>query len=132
MPRTPTTITIVPSRLSLLAHASAALAVIAWLGVHQPGWFTAVAAAVLGGVLVRVARRRPAGLLRLTPRARAGPLWAWRDARGGGWQETPLRCDYLGPWLIGLRLGARRLWLWPDSGDPEALRRLRQALVTGA
>jgi toxin CptA len=36
-----------------------------------------------------------------------------------------LRCDYLGPWLIGLRLGKRRLWLWPDSASAEVLRRVR-------
>lgn len=39
---------------------------------------------------------------------------------------VPLRCDYLGPWLIGLRLGNRRLWLWPDSAPVEARRRVRR------
>ncbi|MDN6179906.1 MAG: hypothetical protein L0I84_02730 [Halomonas subglaciescola] len=39
---------------------------------------------------------------------------------------VPLRCDYLGPWLIGLRLGGRRLWLWPDSAPVEARRRVRR------
>lgn len=39
---------------------------------------------------------------------------------------APLRCDYLGPWLIGLRLDGRRLWLWPDSAPAEARRRVRR------
>ncbi|WNK19241.1 hypothetical protein P1P91_10235 [Halomonas piscis] len=39
---------------------------------------------------------------------------------------APLECDYLGPWLAGLRLGGKRLWLWPDSAPAEGRRRLRR------
>lgn len=41
-----------------------------------------------------------------------------------GW--VPLQCDYLGPWLTGLRLNGRRFWLWPDSASVEARRCVRR------
>ncbi|MCK2182860.1 hypothetical protein [Halomonas getboli] len=79
-------------------------------------------------MLIDAARRRPRGMLWLQPRENEAPLGAWRDEKDEAWREAPLRCDHLGPWLIGLRLSGRRLWLWPDSGDAASLRRLRKAL----
>ncbi|WP_156105230.1 hypothetical protein [Litchfieldella xinjiangensis] len=55
--------------------------------------------------------------------------WQMRDDTAAPWQATPVTIDYLGPWLIGLRLGRRRYWLWPDSASPEALHRLRRHLL---
>lgn len=128
MPRAPITITIAASRLSLLAQGLPALGVVVWLGLHAPWWMALMAGGVMSAVLADAARRRPRGVLRLQPREGEVPLGAWRDDGSSVWQETSLRCDYLGPWLIGLRLAGRRLWLWPDSGDAESLRRLRKAL----
>ncbi|NVF15683.1 hypothetical protein HUO07_16080 [Halomonas sp. QX-1] len=41
-------------------------------------------------------------------------------------KEYPVRCDYLGPWLIGLYVGKQRVWLWPDSAPSEQLREVRK------
>ncbi|WP_133484397.1 MULTISPECIES: hypothetical protein [Halomonas] len=88
-----------------------------------------LAGALLGGVLVTLARPRFQGELHGTPKATGGAEWSWRDSAAQAWQPVSLRCDYLGPWLIGLRLDGRRLWLWPDSSDVESLRRLRRELL---
>ncbi|QNU65160.1 hypothetical protein HZS52_13860 [Vreelandella titanicae] len=37
-----------------------------------------------------------------------------------------VRCDYLGPWLIGLYVGKQRVWLWPDSAPQQSLREVRK------
>lgn len=41
-------------------------------------------------------------------------------------EEHQVRCDYLGPWLIGLYVGKQRIWLWPDSAPAEHLREVRR------
>ncbi len=128
MPRAPITITIATSRLALLAQSLPALGVVGWLGVHAPWWVTLPAVALMAAVVADTARRRFRGVLRLQSLEGAAPLVAWRPEGSAQWRDGPLRCDYLGPWLIGLRLAGGRLWLWPDSADPASLRRLRKAL----
>ncbi|MFG6177743.1 hypothetical protein ACGTN6_10895 [Halomonas sp. THAF12] len=130
MPRPPVTITIEPSRASLLAQCLVALGVVGWLGVHAPGWVTLLAASSLAAMLFLDVQRRPAGQLRHQLRDGTVSQWFWREADGHEWREMTLSCDYLGPWLIGLRLDGRRLWLWPDCSDAESLRQLRRALVS--
>jgi toxin CptA len=130
MPKVPIALGIVPSRLALWVHGLLAAAVVAPVVLHAPAGIAVLVTLVLAGVVVWVARRRPRGELRGVPRPGGGLRWSWRSAAsGGGWQEVTLRCDYLGPWLIGLRLDGRRLWLWPDSGDAASLRGLRRVLV---
>ncbi|RTR06510.1 hypothetical protein [Halomonas nitroreducens] len=129
MPRPPTTITIAPSRLALLVHGLLALGVVALLADQAPRWMAVSAALVMGAVLWDVARRRLAGTLRVTPRPSAAPDWAWRPRGATDWQSVRLDCDYLGPWLVGLRLDGRRLWVWPDSSDAASRRVLRRWLV---
>ncbi|GEK74328.1 MULTISPECIES: hypothetical protein [Halomonas] len=114
----------------MLAQGLMALGVVGWLGTFVTWWAALPAAALMAAVLIDVARQRLRGALRLQPREGAAPLLAWRPAGSEVWQQVPLRCDYLGPWLIGLRLPGRRLWLWPDSGNAESLRRLRKALLS--
>ncbi|MEQ6889449.1 hypothetical protein ABE957_12265 [Halomonas sp. CS7] len=92
-------------------------------------WAGALAVSLLAGVMASVARRRRAGQLRLTPTAAGETSAAWRDHAKEAWRPVSLRCDYLGPWLIGLWIEGRRLWLWPDSSDGESLRRLRRELL---
>lgn len=129
MPRPPTTIVIAASRLSLAAHGFFALAVAGLVAVVAPPWVGGLAAVVLGGVVVTLARQRPCGELRGAPKPAGGVGWSWRNGAAQAWRPVSLRCDYLGPWLIGLRVDGRRLWLWPDSGDTESLRRLRRELL---
>ncbi|MCH4564747.1 hypothetical protein MKP05_16740 [Halomonas sp. EGI 63088] len=129
MPNTPIALRIVPSRLLLLVHLLLALAVIGLALWVSPPRVALLAIVSLAGVLVWVARRRARGELRGSPRVSGGTSWWWRERAGAPWQPVALRCDYLGPWLIGLRLDGRRLWLWPDSSDTASLRALRRALV---
>ncbi|WP_277811248.1 hypothetical protein [Chromohalobacter canadensis] len=54
--------------------------------------------------------------------------WQWREA-SGQWQNAapiPLR---IGACLIGLRLGRRIIWLWPDSAASISRRLLRIRLL---
>jgi len=55
--------------------------------------------------------------------------WRWRGEGETAPRTVHLHCDYLGPWLIGLRLNGRRLWLWPDSCSAAAHRDLRRYLI---
>ena len=134
MPKAPTALGIVPSRLSLLLHALLAAAVVGLAFLHAPVWLAALIAIVMPGVFLDAARRRPRGDLRALAPGDGGPApgglrWEWRQAGEAPWRPVSLECDYLGPWLIGLRLDGRRLWLWPDSSDADSLWRLRRLLV---
>lgn len=156
MRRAPPALRIVPSRLSLAAHAALATAVAGLAWWFAPAGVAGFATLALGGVLISVAVGRPRGELRGElqresrgelrgelqreprgevqraprgmPLTAAGLSWRWRGA-DGAWRNVSLDCDYLGPWLIGLRLDGRRMWLWPDSADAAALRELRRWLV---
>ncbi|WP_125925485.1 hypothetical protein [Halomonas aestuarii] len=129
MPRPPTTIAIATSRLSLAAQGLVAAAAAALVVGVAPPWAGILAVGMLAGVMATVARRRCHGQLLVTPTATGGTSFSWRDDGTRPWRPVTLRCDYLGPWLIGLKLDGRRLWLWPDSSDPDSLRRLRRALL---
>ncbi|TFH88219.1 hypothetical protein EQG41_04760 [Billgrantia azerbaijanica] len=99
---------------SLLAYAPAWL----WLG-GGPG---------LAGLLVWLQRRDRGGELHWLP-GEADGGWHWHPAGTAKARAVELRCAYLGPWLIGLRLGRESLWLWPDSSDCGSLWVLRRWLV---
>ncbi|GAB2716613.1 hypothetical protein [Halomonas garicola] len=104
------------------------LGLAAWVVGLCLGFIAATVCAALGALWLWQARRRePRGTLEVSvdetsvqgrflpvPSTALPPVWA------------PLECDYLGPWLAGLRLGGKRLWLWPDSAPADARRRLRR------
>ena len=129
MPNTPIALRIVPSRLGLVAQLLPALASMGLVVWVSPPWFAAFAVVSLLAVLGLVGRHRIQGELRGSPQAAGETSWSWREHATAAWRPVALQCDYLGPWLIGLRLDGRRLWLWPDSSDPAALRVLRRELV---
>lgn len=54
--------------------------------------------------------------------------WQWREA-SGQWQNAAPRPLRIGAWLIGLRIGRRVIWLWPDSAAPTSRRLLRIRLL---
>ncbi|MBE0489944.1 MAG: hypothetical protein IBX53_12780 [Halomonas sp.] len=81
------------------------------------------------GVFLYSARRCPRGDLRSMTLADGSLRWEWRDSVEAPWRAVSLHCDYLGPWLIGLCVNGRRLWLWPDSSDSASLWQLRRLLV---
>ncbi|WP_205527545.1 hypothetical protein [Halomonas sp. JS92-SW72] len=97
--------------------------------LHAPAWLAALVAVAMPGVVLDAARRRVRGELRALMTADGGLRWEWRQNGEAPWHPASLECDYLGPWLIGLRLNGRRLWLWPDSSDAASLWRLRRLLV---
>lgn len=129
MPSPPVTITIATSRIALAVHALLAAAVVGLVGAVGLPWMALAAAGLMVATLAVVARRRRIGQLRLAAELTGETRAAWRDHGDAAWRPVALRCDYLGPWLIGLRIEGRRLWLWPDSSDGEALRRLRKRLL---
>jgi toxin CptA len=129
MPRMPTTLSIVPSRLAVVLHLALAAAVLGVILVYAPTWLALAGLVALGGALWCSLAGLPRGLLRAAPLETGGLAWSWRPAGTSDWRRVAVRCDYLGPWLIGLRLEGRRLWLWPDSAEPDALRALRRLLV---
>lgn len=129
MPRPPTTITIATSRVALAAQGLLAVAAAGLVIAVAAPWAAALAVLLLVGTMASLARCPRSGELRLTPTAGGETGVAWRDHGGDAWRPVSLRCDYLGPWLIGLRVEGRRLWLWPDSCDGDALRRLRRELL---
>lgn len=130
MPKAPITLCIVPSRLALVVHCLLAAAVVLVVASYSPPWLMALSVAVLTWILCAIQQRLPRGELRGILRSAGGIDWSWRDTHELPWRPVALQCDYLGPWLIGLRLDGRRIWLWPDSSDGEALRRLRCELVS--
>ncbi len=71
--------------------------------------------------------RQPTGSLQLV---HTGQHWvgSWLLPTGEIGPEQPLRCDYLGPWLVGLRVGRQRIWIWPDSLSAAEQRQLRRCL----
>lgn len=122
---------IVPSRYWLLTQCSLFVG-LATLGYWVGGVLTFLAVAVLGGGHGwRAYLRQPKKQLYIT--SSASLLHArWLQERGQQGHalelsnEYQLRCDYLGPWLIGLYVGKQRLWLWPDSAPSESLREVRK------
>ncbi len=123
---------IVPSRLALLAQALPATAVAGLLLYYLPLGMALSAVASLLVLLGWLAARRPRGELRAAPLPGRGLQWYWQAASDAEPDAVSLECDYLGTWLLGLRVDGRRLWLWPDSCDGPSRWRLRRWLVQAA
>lgn len=135
MLKPPITLPIVRSKYWLLAQCGLLMGIVAltyWVG-SMPA---AVAMFVLGSALGwRGYFHQPKGVLVLTlaaPHVQGCWLRERSPAQGALAQSEVLgeadqvRCDYLGPWLIGLYVGKQRIWLWPDSAPQQNLREVRQ------
>ncbi|WP_251048447.1 hypothetical protein [Halomonas sp. ISL-56] len=135
MLKPPIILPIVPSKYWLLAQCGLLFGIVAlsyWVG----GKPAAIAMVMLGGVLGwRGYIRQPKGVLSLAsaaPQVQGRWLCESQSAEGSLTQGEGLgdadqvRCDYLGPWLIGLYVGKQRVWLWPDSATKKSLREVRQ------
>lgn len=116
--------------MALAMHLGLCLGVVGLMGWWSPPWLALLTLVVLIAVLWQWCAARPWGELHATPQATGGVRWSWRDDPTVAWQEVTLSCDYLGPWLIGLKLNGQRLWLWPDSCDGPSRRSLRRELIT--
>ena len=135
MLKPPIILPIVPSKYWLLAQCALLIGIVAlsyWVG----GKLAAVAMLVLGGGLGwRGSLRQPNGVLSLTSTApQVQGRWLREPqpekaalTRNEALGDTDrVRCDYLGPWLIGLYVGKQRVWLWPDSAPQQSLREARK------
>ena len=135
MLKPPIILPIVPSKYWLLAQCGLLIGTVAlsyWVG----GMPAAVAITVLGVVLGwRGYLRQPKGVLSLTstvPQVQGRWLRESQSEEGALTRNEALgdtdrvRCDYLGPWLIGLYVGKQRVWLWPDSAPQQSLREARK------
>lgn len=122
----------------MVIHLLLALAVVGLASSFAGFLYGLVSAVLMAVLLVLMGVNQPRGELRVIHRGSVrGSFWgeeesdwAWRDGPGDPWRSVRLDCNYLGPWLLGLRLDGRRLWLWPDSSDRDALRALRRELIS--
>ncbi|MFG6668057.1 hypothetical protein ACGK9R_13250 [Halomonas sp. HNIBRBA4712] len=90
------------------------------------GWLLVLLPAALL-LIARQCWRQPTGTLVVQQKGEA--LFArWQHPMSDPGDELPVRCHYLGPWLLGLEIGSRRVWLWPDSLPDEMHRELRRRL----
>ncbi|WP_447928567.1 hypothetical protein [Vreelandella sp. EE27] len=127
MPKPPITVPIARSNYPALIHSALAAGLLGVsLAFASPLWVLCALPVVLF-LIAHNARRQPAGTLYIQPLDDA--LYArWVLASGDLDDQQPLRCHYLGPWLLGLEVGGERLWLWPDSLRGENHRALRRLL----
>ncbi|WP_306462162.1 protein YgfX [Onishia niordana] len=132
MPKPPVTISIVPSSLAFGFHLGVALGVLLVSMAYALPWLSATAALCLGLVVWRYARRRnERWRLRFVEQGETGGEWQVQRRADTEWRPCSLGCEYLGPWLVGLRLAKEPLWLWPDSLSKEEGRALRRLLLAG-
>ncbi|SDK86431.1 hypothetical protein SAMN05661010_00342 [Modicisalibacter muralis] len=127
MLKQPVTISIAPSRLALTVTALLGLATCLVVARYGPPWLTVTAVLALCAAVWRECRRVGLWRLRWVPGIEGG--WQQQPGRSGEWRPVELCCDYLGPWLIGLRIAGRRHWLWPDSASFDERRALRRVLL---
>lgn len=125
MLKPPIILPIAPSKQWLLTQCCLLIGLAA-LSYWVAGELALLAALVLGAVIGWHAyTRQPKGVLSLTA---TGTLFQgrWLMPDGALSEEFQVRCDYLGPWLIGLYVGQQRIWLWPDSVSTQHLREVRK------
>lgn len=129
MPRTPTTIHIVPSRLAWCCQFLLAVLVTGVVLHFGPSWLRVPAVGWLVPLAWWLWRGQVRGVLHMHPEAAGNWRWSWQPEPTVEAVPVRLTCDYLGPWLLALKLDGRRTWLWPDSAPGDALRQLRRALA---
>ncbi|MGM0833159.1 hypothetical protein M0220_01810 [Halomonas qinghailakensis] len=125
MQKLPITLLIARSKIQSAFHALLAVglcAMAAWLiGL----WVAILSALVALLLLSREYRYQPTGELRVV-KSDYQLSAQWLSEEGELENEQPVNADYVGPWLIGLRVGPQRLWLWPDSLPAHSQRALRR------
>lgn len=129
MPKPPATISIVPSRLSLLVHAGIMVLPVGLSVQYAPWWFVVTATLSMLASGYWLLRQRSAWQLRWSPEALGDDEWQFRDAETMPWRRVQVHCHYLGAGLLGLRIDGRTAWIWPDSADADVLRQLRRYWV---
>lgn len=125
MPKPPITVLIARSKYPCLLHGGLATGLwvlVMWL---MPLWLGVGCACVLGYLVRRQYLAQFKGAAQFSQRG--DQLYArWLLPKGELGAEQPVRCDYVGPHLLGLYIGPQRLWLWPDSAPAHSHRALRR------
>lgn len=125
MPKPPIILPIARSKLAACLQTLLVLG-LAFLASWTTGsWVGLIALGTGLGLVHRSYRAQPCGMLQLAERGNQ-LVGRWLLATGEVGAEQSVSCDYLGPWLAGLRLGPQRLWLWPDSLPRASQRALRR------
>ncbi|MGP8290107.1 protein YgfX [Vreelandella zhanjiangensis] len=130
MQKTPITLPIAPSKVAALLQFGLALGLCSlcyWVlsGWGLGLWISSGVTLLAGFLLWRAYYAQASGVLYLAKRD--DHLYGhWQQPYGELSDELVVRCDYLGPWLIGLWVGPERLWLWPDSLPRHSHRMLRR------
>jgi len=99
--------------------------VVTLAAAYGPPWLAATASVGLALGLWREWRGAPTLQLRWVP----GPGGGWQQYRAGRWEAVSVASFYLGPWLLGLRIGSRQCWVWPDSAEASQRWQLRRLLL---
>lgn len=124
MQKTPIILPIAPSRYASLLQAGLTLGLCSLIFYVLGSWAGSGVSVLAAFLLWRSVGAQPKGVLYLVS-ADKGMTARWRLAYGELGNEQLVRCDYLGPWLVGIWVGPERLWLWPDSLPRESHRLLR-------
>lgn len=126
MPKPPIILPIARSKSQSVFHAALGLGLCVAASWVVPLWFVVGLGLCVAFVLWRQYLAQPEGVLQLTKHG-SQLSGRWLLVEGELGKELPVRFDYVGPWLLGLYVGAERLWLWPDSlpgASHRAVRRL--------
>lgn len=139
MLKPPITLSIAPSRGQAVCHGClffAGLGLVAW---QLTGWLglllSWLAGMILLGMLSSQWRLLCANHHAL--KSKTLQVESAADALQGRWllhngelsHSHRLGCHYLGPFLICLDVGGKKIWLWPDSAPAQAQRELRRYLL---
>ncbi len=125
MLKPPITLLIARSKLSGGLHGMLTLGLAVAFGWVASLWVWAVV--LVGGLwlVYRAYVAQPCGVLQLTDTgSQVEGCWLMRAGEVG--PSVGVVCDYLGPWLVGLRIGSQRLWVWPDTLSDSSQRALRR------
>lgn len=125
MPKPPITLPIVRSKYQSACHAALALVLCIVSSWAVPLWLVISLALCIAYVVWHQYQAQPSGDLQLVKNG-SQLSGRWLLASGELGDERPVRCDYIGPWLLGLHFGPQRLWLWHDSLPAESHRALRR------
>ncbi|MCG7590833.1 MULTISPECIES: hypothetical protein [unclassified Halomonas] len=125
MLKPPITLPIVRSKLAVGVQVALVLGLALLTARALSVWVSSGMLVISVWLIVRAYRTQRCGELHLVQN---GSQWEgyWLQSTGEPGVRLGVSCDYLGPWLVGLRIGALRMWVWPDSLPNASQRALRR------
>lgn len=125
MLKPPITLPIARSKYQCACHVALAAGLVGVASLIVPLWAVAGCSLLLLFLVFYQYQNQPSGDLQLMQNS-TQLSGRWLLVSGELGAERPVRCDYIGPWLVGLYIGPQRLWLWPDSLPAHSHRALRR------